>query len=257
MLFPDRELPSLTPRELARHEWQLWCPGVGERGQQQLKAATVLISRCGGVGGAIAQQLAVAGVGRLILAHAGSLEPSDLNRQILMRDDGLGHPRVDLARQRLHELNPDIIVEVVPENISTQNAEALVRKADITGCACPRFEERFALNAECVRQGKPLVHAAMFDFDFQVAVFHPPVTGCLRCLTPDPPVWWRRQFPVFGAVSAVAGALAAVEIIKLLTGVGDSLAGRLVAGDLRRSHLHTLTLPRDPACPECGRQRTH
>src|SRR4029077_1866388 len=120
------ERKSLTDAERSHYEWQLWVAEFGERGQELLKGSAVLVSRIGGVGGAVAYQLAAAGVGRLILAHAGNLRPSDLNRQLLMTHDGLGKPRIESAARRLQELNPRLHVEALAENISEENVQRLV-----------------------------------------------------------------------------------------------------------------------------------
>jgi molybdopterin/thiamine biosynthesis adenylyltransferase len=122
-------LPELTTTDRARYEWQMWTPGVGEAGQRRLKDASVLISRCGGVGGSVALELAAAGVGRLIIAHAGDIKPSDLNRQLLMTDDAIGTSRAGSIRRRLAEFNPHVAVEVVPENINEDNVDGLVARA--------------------------------------------------------------------------------------------------------------------------------
>src|SRR5512137_3076720 len=111
-------MSKLTPEERAVYEWQMWVPGFGEAGQEKLKSATALVSRVGGLGGPLAQSLAAAGIGKLILAHGGNLKPSDLNRQILMTADWLGKPRVESAARRLRELNPALIVEAIAENIN-------------------------------------------------------------------------------------------------------------------------------------------
>src|SRR5437764_12465569 len=121
----------LTDEEKAVYEWQLWVPDFGVGGQERLKAASVLISRCGGVGGAVAYQLAAAGVGKLILAHAGNVRPSDLNRQLLMTHDWLGKPRVENAARRLLELNPALQVVPVQENVHEDNVAGLVAQADV------------------------------------------------------------------------------------------------------------------------------
>src|SRR5690242_10388245 len=114
---------TLNPTYKSQHEWQLWVPGFGEEGQRKLKDASVLVSRCGGVGGAVAFELAAAGVGRLVLAHGGNLKPSDLNRQILMRADALGTPRIECAARRLREFKPDVEIIAVPENVTASNIE--------------------------------------------------------------------------------------------------------------------------------------
>src|SRR3954447_19624127 len=124
------EPPTLTDEERAVYEWQMWVPGFGEEGQRKLKGASVLVSRVGGVGGMVAYQLAAAGVGRLVLAHARDPRADDLNRQLLMRHDGIGRPRTELAAQRLRELNPFVEIESSSENVTEANAERLVSSAD-------------------------------------------------------------------------------------------------------------------------------
>lgn len=247
-----REREPLTDAERAQYEWQLWIEGFGASGQERLKAATVLVSRVGGVGGAVAQHLACAGVGRLVLAHAGDLRASDLNRQVLMSHADLGTPRVEQAARRLRALNPCVEVVAVAENVSAANAEALVARADlVVGCA-PLFEERLLLNAAAVRQSKPLVDCAMYALEMQLTTVLPGRTPCLACLYPEPPAGWQRAFPVFGAVAGTVGSLGALEAIKCLAGLGEPLAGRLLLGDLGAMTFRTLPLRRDPRCAVCG-----
>lgn len=249
-MSPD--LPTLTEEERRRYEWQMWSAGVGEDGQRRLKAATVLVSRVGGVGGTAAYHLAAAGIGRLILAHAGDIQPSDLNRQLLMTTDRLGTPRVESAAVRLRELNPLVEIVTVNENVSDTNAGRLISAADVVVDAAPRFGERFAMNRECVRRRKSMVDAAMYDFDVQITTFVPGRSPCLACLYPEEPPHWRREFPVFGAVAGTAGALAATEVIKLITGVGEPLAGVLWCLDLRTMESRRVPIARDPGCRVCG-----
>ncbi len=246
------DLPELTAAEQARYEWQIWVEGFGVKGQRRLKNSTVLISRVGGVGGCVAYALAAAGVGKLILAHAGDLKPSDLNRQLLMTHDWLGKPRIESAVKRLRELNPHIEIIGVPENISEGNVAGLVAQADLVVDAAPLFQERFLMNRECVAQRKPMVECAMYDFEAYLTTFIPGKTGCLSCLYPDNPEWWRREFPVFGAVAGTVGNMGAVEAIKLLSGAGETLAGRLLNMNLRDMTFQTVNLRRDPQCQICG-----
>jgi len=234
------------------HDWQRDMPGFGEAGQARLRAATVLVSRIGGVGGTAAMYLAAAGVGRLVLAHAGNLRLSDLNRQMLMSHGAVGTPRVDAARRRLKELAPDAEVETVAENPTADNVERLVARADLAVAAGPLFEERLALNRACVRKGIPLVDAAMYGWTVQVTAVLPRRTACLACLYPEPPPGWNRRFPVFGAVAGTAGALAAAEAIKRLSGAEDGLAGRLLLGDLRDMGFRSVRTSRRAGCPVCG-----
>ena len=242
----------MGPDDRAIYEWQLDIPGFGERGQEALRRATVLVSRVGGVGGAAAYYLAAAGVGRLVLAHEGVVRPSDLNRQILMTAEGVGRSRVESAARRLRELNPRLEIVAVGENVGEENAARLAAPADLIVDAAPLFRERFLLNREAVRQGKPLVECAMYALEVQVTTILPGRTPCLRCLYPEEPPGWKRRFPVFGAAAGVAGTLGAMEAIKVLSGLGEPLAGRLLGGDLRSMELRTVRLRRDPACPECA-----
>jgi molybdopterin/thiamine biosynthesis adenylyltransferase len=247
--------PALTDDERAIYEWQMWVPGFGEEGQRRLKSASVLVSRVGGVGGLVAYQLAAAGVGRLVLAHAGNVKPSDLNRQLLMTHDWLGKPRVDSAARRLRELNPRLVVVAVAENVHEGNAASLSALADLIVDCAPLFEERFLMNREAVRQNKPLVDCAMFEMEAQLTTILPGRTPCLACLYPVTPPVWKRQFPVFGAVSGAVACLAAVEAIKVLTGLGEPLAGKLLTMDLRDMTFRKATLRRNPDCAECGQLR--
>lgn len=244
-------LPELTDDERRRYEWQLWVPDFGEAGQRRLKQASVLVSRIGGVGGSAAMQLAAAGVGRLILAHGGNLRLDDLNRQLLMTTDWIGKPRVESAARRLRELNPHVKIEIVAENVSESNIASLVGECDLVVAAAPRFAERLLMNGEAVRQQKPLVDCAMYELEGRAMTVLPGQTACLACLYPEPPANWKRQFPVFSAVSSTVGSLAAMEAIKLLAGIGQPLAGRLLTLDLRDMTFRTLAISRRSDCAVC------
>jgi molybdopterin/thiamine biosynthesis adenylyltransferase len=243
---------ELTPDEKLRYQWQLWVRDFGEEGQRRLKGASVLVSRIGGVGGAAAMQLAAAGIGRLVLAHAGNLRLDDLNRQLLMTTDGLGRPRVESAKRSLRALNPLVELEMVPENISEENAAKLVARCDAVVAAAPLFTERLLLNREAVRQNKPLVDCAMYDLEGRLTTIMPGRTPCLACLYPEPPAHWKRQFPVFSAIASTVGSLAAMEIVKLVAGLGEPLAGRLLTFDLRDMSFRTISIARRPDCAVCG-----
>lgn len=243
---------ELTDTDRRRYEWQMWVPDFGEEGQKRLKSSSVLISRCGGVGGVVAYELAAAGVGCLVLAHGGVLREGDLNRQLLMTTDWIGKPRVESARRRLLELNPSIEVVAVPEQISEQNAAVLVGQVDLIVDCAPLFQERFLMNRESVLQRKPMVECAMFETEIHLTTLIPGKTSCLSCLYPEQPPAWKREFPVFGAVAGVVGAMGAMEAIKVLSGIGDPLAGELLIGDLRAMQFKKFKLRRDPQCAVCG-----
>ena len=236
--------PELTAEDHQRYAWQMTVPGVGEDGQRRLKAACVLISRIGGVGGCAAQQLAAAGVGHLILLHAGDLRLDDLNRQILMDTASVGTPRLACAIARLHAINPHVRITGIPANACDASLADCIGQADAVVSAAPLFEERHALHRAAVSRGIPCVEAAMYEMDGYVTTVHPPHTARYADWVPDRPEWWQRRFPVFGAVSATIGSLAAVEAIKVLTGIGDPLYNRMMAFDFRSGRVRTIHLPR-------------
>jgi molybdopterin/thiamine biosynthesis adenylyltransferase len=243
---------DLSADEIARYNWQLPIEDLGVEGQKKLRQASVLVTRVGGVGGAAATYLAMAGVGRLVLAHAGSLKPSDLNRQTLMSTGGVGKLRVTQAAERLRELNPLVVVEAVAENVEEGNAARLVGKADLVVDAAPVFKERFLLNREAVRLRKPMVDCAMYEMELQVTTVVPGQGPCLACLTPEDPPAWKRQFPVLGAVAGLAGTIGAVEATKVLTGLGRPLVGELLLADLRAMSFRTVRVERNASCAVCA-----
>ena len=187
-----------------------------------------------------------------MLAHAGDVKPSDLNRQLLMTHAWLGKPRVESARRRLLELNPRLDIAAVSENISEANAAALVGQVDLTVDCAPLFSERFAMNRQSVEQRKPLVECAMYDLEATITTVVPGKTPCLVCLHPSEPPQWKREFPVFGAVSGTVGCMAAMEAIKVLAGFGDPLLGRMARVDLRDMTFQTFDLRRDEQCAVCA-----
>lgn len=245
-------MEKLTKEELAIYEWQLDVPKHGIEGQERLKNSAVLVSRCGGLGSVVAYELAAAGVGTLILAHGGNVKHSDLNRQLLMTHDWLGHPRVESAARRLKELNPRLNIITIPENISQENVEELVAIADVIVDAAPLFEERYLMNKEAVKQGKPLIDCAMYELEAQITTIIPRETACLSCLYPVQPVAWKRRFPVFGAVSGTIACLGAMEAIKLISGFGEPLKNRLLTMDMRTMDFHTITIKQNKTCKVCG-----
>ncbi len=247
-----RSRALLSSDEKAVYEWQLSIPGFGEAAQEKLKAASVLVTRIGGVGGAAATYLAAAGVGKLILAHEGKIRAGDLNRQTLMTAAGIGKKRVESASARLRELNPRVELLTVPANVDASNVARLVGEADLVVDAAPLFQERFALNGEIVKRGKPMVDAAMYEFEGRLTTILPGKGPCLACLYPDDPPAWKRQFPVLGAVAGALGCLAATEAVKVICGLGEPLVGRLLHADLRTMEFRTLKVHRDAHCRVCA-----
>lgn len=248
----QQSLSSLTDEERRIYEWQMWVSDFGEQGQEKLKNASVLVSRVGGVGSVVAYELAAAGIGKLVVAHAGDVKPSDLNRQLLMTHSQLGKPRIESIQRRLLELNPRLEIVAVGENISEENADQLVEQCDLVVDCAPLFPERFAMNRAAMSQGKPLVECAMYELEAQITTFVPGRSPCLRCLYPEAPPTWTRQFPVFGAVSGTVACMAAMEAIKVLSGIGQPLLGQLLKFDLRDMHFQKLAISRRRDCEVCG-----
>ena len=241
----------LSDEERAIYEWQMWLPDLGEEGQEKLKNASVLVSRVGGVGSVVAYELAAAGIGKLVLAHAGNVKPSDLNRQLLMTHDWIGKPRIDSIRRRLLELNPRLDLVTVDENMNESNADAIVRQCDVIVDCAPLFTERFAMNHAAIQQSKPLIECAMYDMEAQLTTILPGQSPCLRCIFPEAPPTWKREFPVLGAVSGTVACMGAVEAVNTLTGIGEPMTGRLLRMDFRRMTFHTMKISRRKGCAEC------
>jgi len=248
-------MTDLTEIDLKRFARQMTLPGFGRAAQEKLKNSTALITRCGGLGGPVALYLAAAGIGRLILAHAGDLALEDMNRMILQPAENVGRPRMDKIVESIARFNP--AVEVVPVRQfldSTAVARPLVAQADVVCDATPSFQERYALNESAVREGKPMVEAAMNAMESHLTVLDPRRgTPCLRCLYPSPPPSWQVYgFPVLGAVAGSLGCLAAIEAIKLLTGFGQPLLGKMLVYDAEVNLYQQVELTRDANCPVCG-----
>jgi len=244
---------ELTDRDREMFKRQMDIPGFGEDAQRKLKNSSALVTRVGGLGGPVALYLGMAGVGRLVLAHPGDLTWSNLNRQILMRYDHVGKPRVECAAELFERLQPQCEVVALGDDAKDDNAEEWVSQVDIV-CDCPpSFEERYALNKACVQLRKPMVEAAMYGMEGTLTTIVPGETPCLACLVPEKPTWWETYgFPVLGAVSAALGCLAAAEAIKVLTGFGETLKGKMLSYDANAMDFYKFPVQRRADCPVCG-----
>ena len=247
---------KLTPTELERYRRQMQLPGFGEDGQAKLKATTALVSGVGGLGGTVALYLAVAGVGKLILVRGGDLRLDDMNRQILMTDDWVGKPRVLKAKETLSKINPDVEIEAVPEFVTSDNVDELVQRSDIALSCAHNFDERDLLNAACVLWNKPMIESAMSGMEAYLTTIVPGETPCLSCIFPEKPQWDRWGFGVLGAVSGTLACLTALEAIKLITGLGEPLKGRLLTMDLGNAKFTKLRPYHDPNCAICGQGKS-
>jgi molybdopterin-synthase adenylyltransferase len=244
----------LDDDEMERYERQLRLDGFGVDAQRRLRASTAFVSRVGGVGGTAAMQLARVGIGRLVLAHGGLVRREYLNRMQFAHHGDVGRPCSDVIAERLGPINPHVEIVAVNENVSESNIRDLVRDADIIVDSAPLFEERYLMNAESLRQSKPMVSGAMYGTEGYVTSIVPGQTGCLRCLFPVRPDDWDniRVFPAIGPVPAIVGVMAAMETVKLLTGYGTPLTNRLWTFDLIDNSARLLRIGKRAACPACG-----
>jgi molybdopterin/thiamine biosynthesis adenylyltransferase len=250
--------PGLCERELDRYRRQMMLNGFTRTHQQRLKDSTALVAGIGGLGGTAALYLAVAGIGKLVLAHYGRLTRSNMNRQILMRDDWVGKTRVEQAERTIREINPDVEVGIYDERSEEGNIDRLLRGAAVAISARPNFRERRVLNAGCVERGIPMVEAAMNGMEGYLFNVVPHVTPCLHCLYPeDDPGWEELGFPVLGAVSGALGCLMAIEAIKLLTGYGKPLISRMLIFNTLGMDFRKVKVVRDEDCPVCGKKSAH
>ena len=251
-------LPSaLSPAELARYSRHLQLSELGVSGQEKLRAARVLVVGAGGLGSPATLYLAAAGVGTLGIADFDRVESHNLQRQLLHADASVGQPKVVSAARRLQETNPHVRIVTHDAGVTPENALALFSGYDVIVDGTDNFRSRYLNSDAAVLAGRPLVYGSVFKFEGQVAVFDPRHGGpCYRCLFPEPPavgsVPGCGEAGVLGAVCGVIGSLQALEAIKLLTGIGEPLRGRLLHYDSLRQHFQTLRLNRDPACPACG-----
>ncbi|MBF0457774.1 MAG: HesA/MoeB/ThiF family protein [Nitrospirae bacterium] len=244
---------SLSDIEKERYKRQMTLNGFGEGCQSTLKSKSALIAGIGGLGGNAAVYLAAAGIGRLVIAHYGKLTMSNLNRQILMKDGWVGKTRVAQAKKFIEELNPEVEVEIYDERISEEVAEKLLPTVDIALSARPNFYERRELNKASVAHGVPMVEAAMNAMEGYLFNVIPGKTPCLNCVFPeDDPGWQELGFPVLGAVSGALGCLMAIEAIKILTGFGKPLLGKMLMFNTYDMEFKKLSITHDPMCSVCG-----
>ena len=243
-----------------RYSRHLRLPEVGEAGQRKLQAARVAMVGAGGLGSPAAYYLAAAGVGTLVLADNDVVDRSNLQRQILHTEDRIGVAKVESARVALSALNPSIAIETFNERITADNVERLIADADVVFDGADNFPVRYLLNDACVKLGKPLVYGAIHRFEGQVSLFdagrHRGHAPCYRCLFPEPPPPEAApncaEAGVLGVLPGVIGLLQATETVKLILGIGDSLAGRLLHFDALGLRFRETRLAPDPDCPVCA-----
>ena len=247
---------SLRPDQENRYSRHTMLPEVGIAGQLKLLQAKVLCIGAGGLGSPSSMYLAAAGVGTIGLVDDDIVDASNLQRQILHGTDRIGVAKVDSAETTLRALNPDVKVDKHRTRITSDNALALIAPYDVIVDGADNFATRYLVNDVALRLGKPVIHASIFRFEGQITVF--PATGspCYRCLFPNPPPADEApscaEAGVLGVLPGIMGVMQATEAIKLILGLGTTLAGRLVVYDAMSTKFRELKLRRDPACPTCG-----
>jgi len=243
---------SFSDEEVERYARHLVLREIGGPGQQALKGARVLIVGAGGLGAPSALYLAAAGVGRIGLVDPDSVSLSNLQRQVLYATADDGAPKVARAASRLAALNPHVSVDAIAERVTEANARDLVRRYDVVLDGTDDFATRFAVNAACVAEGRPLVSGAIGRWDGQVGVYLG--RPCYRCLVPQipPDAETCSAVGVVGALAGVIGSMMALEAIKLVTRAGEPLSGRLLVYDGLSGEARVVRLAADPECPVCG-----
>jgi molybdopterin/thiamine biosynthesis adenylyltransferase/rhodanese-related sulfurtransferase len=255
--LPYAEPAVLTESQRARYSRHLLLPEVGEAGQLKLLAARVLLVGAGGLGSPAALYLAAAGVGTIGLVDGDVVEVSNLQRQVLHATSRLGQAKTASGRQALADLNPGVKVIEHPVRLVAENVLEILGEYDVVIDGADNFATRYLLNDACVLGRKPLVHGSVFRFEGQVTVFDPDRGPCYRCLFPQPPPPEMApscaEAGVLGVLPGIVGCLQAMEAMKLVLGIGDTLVGRLLLINALESSFHEVRLQRDPACPACGK----
>jgi len=252
--------PALSHEEILRYSRHLILPDVGVEGQRKLKAARVLLVGAGGLGSPAALYLAAAGVGTLGLVDFDVVDKTNLQRQIIHGTSTVGRPKLDSAKERIQDLNPNVQVETFETRLTSENALDIIREFDIVADGTDNFPTRYLVNDACVLLGKPNVYGSIFRFEGQASVFYAKEGPCYRCLYAEPPppglVPSCAEGGVLGVLPGIIGSIQAMETIKLVLGVGEPLIGRLVLFDALKLQFRELKLEKDPDCPVCGSHPT-
>lgn len=249
-------LPNLTQDEILRYSRHLFIPEVGLEGQRKLKAASVLLVGTGGLGSPLGLYLAAAGIGRIGIVDYDVVDSSNLQRQVIHDTSRIGELKVESARRRMLDLNPDIQVDAYNEVFTAENAERIADGFEILVDGTDNFPTRYLLNDLSVLTGRPYVYGSIFRFEGQVSVFDSRVGPCYRCLFPEPPppgaVPTCAEGGVFGVLPGTVGTIQGTEIIKLILGIGEPLVGKLLLYDALDMSFQTVNLQKNPDCKVCG-----
>ena len=256
----DEQTAALSSEELQRYSRHLTLPDFGQEGQEKLKAASVLLVGAGGLGSPAAMYLAAAGVGRIGLVDFDNVEASNLQRQVLYGTSDVGTPKLEAAKARLEDLNPHITIDTHELRLTSDNALDVIDGYDVVADGTDNFPTRYLVNDACVMTGTPNVYASIFRFEGQVSVFGTEDAPCYRCVYEEPPppglVPSCAEGGVLGILPGMVGTMQATEVIKLITGIGEPLIGRLLMIDALSMSFRTLKLRKNPDCPVCSKNPT-
>ena len=259
--WKDEGRPWITPQTLTseqrnRYQRHLLLPEVGEKGQQKLLDSKVLMLGAGGLGSPSALYLAAAGVGTIGIIDMDVVDESNLQRQILHNLDRVGMRKVDSARATLELINPDITVNTYDTRLGADNILDIIDGYDVIVDGTDNFPTRYLVNDAALLKRIPVVHGSIFRFEGQITVFDPYVGPCYRCMIPEPPPAELApscaEAGVLGVLPGIVGSIQALETIKLLLGLGETLVGRLLAFDALEESFRAFKVRRDPQCPACG-----
>jgi sulfur-carrier protein adenylyltransferase/sulfurtransferase len=252
----EAELPELSKEETQRYARHLRLPNVSLTGQRRLKASRVLVVGAGGLGSPVALYLAAAGVGHLGLVDFDDVDLTNLQRQLLHGTSDIGRSKLESARERLGEVNPNVDIALYDERLTSANAMRIMRGYDVVVDGTDNFATRYLTNDACVLLGIPNVYGSVYRFEGQASVFATTDGPCYRCLFREPPppglVPDCAEGGVLGVLPGMIGTIQANEVIKLLVGIGEPLVGRLLLCDALNGGFRTINIKRDPACPACG-----
>ncbi len=237
--------------EKIRYERQMMIPHWGEEGQKKLKSATAFVAGAGGLGSPLLYYLAVAGIGHLRVCDFDAVELSNLNRQILHTSERIGMNKAESAQTTLKKVNENIEIEIITEKIKKHNVNNLIDGADIIIDCLDNFDTRHLLNRASVELKIPFIHAGVEGLRGQITFLQPPETPCLACFIPLKIK--KEKFPIVGATPGVLGSLQAMEAIKHLTGIGETLKNRLLLFDGMTMEFSTIKLTKNPKCSVCGK----
>lgn len=252
---------ELSDFEKLRYQKHLLLPEIGKEGQIKLRKSSVLVVGAGGLGSPVLQYLAAAGVGQIGIVDGDRLDLSNLQRQVLYGTSVLGSAKVESALERLHDLNPEIKIDIHPERFLKSNAEMLSNGRHCIVDCSDNLDTRFLINETCVKLGIPFVFGAVFRYEGQISVFDSKKGPCFRCMYPVIPDNKNLPDPaangLLGTVPGVIGMMQAAEVLKLLLGIGEVLVGKLLLYDALESSIKTVRIPKSPSCPVCGAGAKH